>query len=177
MTCQHHGFNLLQRFQNNTNYDDQRSAAEAETLNLEYAAAYDRDQSNDRKADRADEDDLVQNTGKVVDGRLAGTNTRNKSAALLQVAGNLYRIKGDACIEVCEEDDHYNIKQCTDRILDREPVTGKIKPVFGTAHIKHLAPESAVTVRELVKERGNNKRELEDGHSEDYRDNAGRVHL
>ena len=113
----HHGFDLLDRLEHNAHDDDQAGSSKA-YRSVEYASEDERKNTDDRKTDRADKDDVVQNPVEVITRRLAGTDTRDKASALLQIVGNLQRIERNGCIEVCEEDQHSNIYKQSKRIFD-----------------------------------------------------------
>ena len=102
----HHGLNLLDRLEHNADHDDQARSSERYG-SVEHASEEKRKNTDDRKADRADEDDVVEDPAQIIARRLAGTDTRDEAAALFQVICNLQRIECDRCIEVCEEFSDY----------------------------------------------------------------------
>ena len=104
----HHGLDLFDRFKHNTDNDDQARSSER-YRSAEHASEEEGEDTDDRKTDRADENDVVQDSVKILARRLAGTDTRDKTSALFQIVCNLQRVEGDRCIKVCEEDQHNNV--------------------------------------------------------------------
>ena len=65
----------------------------------------------DRKSDCANEDNAVEHLREIFTGRLTWSDPRNEAALLLHILCNLYRIEGNGCIEICKEDNQYDIQQ------------------------------------------------------------------
>ena len=84
MSLKHHGLDLLKGLKDDTHNDDQRSTTEGYVCS-ENTVKDDRDDSCDGQANRADEDDAVQNFVQVVTGRSARTDTRNKTAPFFHI--------------------------------------------------------------------------------------------
>ena len=91
------GLDLASGFQQNANYDDDGVAAERQST--EVTAGDDisdhRNHSDCTEEDRTDQSDAVQDLGDVISRRLAGTDTGDEAAVLLQVVGNLNRVEGN----------------------------------------------------------------------------------
>ena len=62
------------------------------------------DDSDDTQIDSTEEGDLVEHSSDKVACRLAGTESRDVAAVLLQVVGYLYGVELNCRVEVCEED-------------------------------------------------------------------------
>ena len=163
------GLNLLDRLEHNADHDDQARSSERYG-SVEHASEEERKNTDDRKADRADENDVVEDPVQIIARRLAGTNTRNEAAALFQIISNLQRIESDRRIEVCEENKQSNIYDQSQCVFD---LSG-IAPVGRGKIAENLRPDSCSFVTGQC---GDDHRELHKGGSEDDGHNASRVNL
>ena len=114
----HHGLDLLDRLKHYAYHDDQARPSEGYG-SVEHAPENERKDSDDRKADRTDKDNVVQDPVQVFGCGLARTDTGYKAAALFQIVSDLDRIKCDRRIEVREEYEQYDIYEESDRLPTR----------------------------------------------------------
>src|SRR5699024_8572234 len=109
---QHHGLDLFQSLQNNTDYNDQRCSAERHVC-TKHAVKEERNHSDDRKPCRTDKNHIAQNIIQLVNCQFAWTNTKYKSTLLLNIVCHFQRIEGDGCIEISKEDNQDIIQHQT----------------------------------------------------------------
>ena len=109
----HHGLDLLDRLKHNADHDDQAGSSEGYG-SAEHASEEEGEDTDDRKTDRSDKDDIIQDSVKILTCRFAGTDTRDETSALFQIVCNLQRIESDRRIEVREEDQQYYIYDKTE---------------------------------------------------------------
>ena len=96
MTHEHLRLHLLDRVKRNTDDDDDRGAAQSHIGEVRGDRTDDqRYQSDDAEEYGADEGNLAERLGDEVAGRLAGAEARDEAAVLLQVVGDLDRVKLD----------------------------------------------------------------------------------
>ena len=110
ITYQHLGFNLFHCFKNNAHDNDKAGSCKGYGC-AEHTIEYKRYYTDDCQTNRTDEDNVIQNPGQVLAGRLSGSDTGDKATLLFHVFCNLNRIEGNGCIEVCKEHNQYNIKE------------------------------------------------------------------
>ncbi|CAN3968136.1 TnpV protein, partial [Dysosmobacter welbionis] len=72
---------------------------------------------HDAQINGAEQGDLAQDFLDEVHSGLAGTESRDKAALLLQVVGDLHRIELDGGVEIAETDDHDEIHDHIDEGL------------------------------------------------------------
>jgi hypothetical protein len=106
---QHHGFNLLDGLKHNTYYDDQACSSKGDR-GIEDTSENERKNADDRQADCADENNVIQDPAQIFACRLSGTDTRDKAAVLLEIVRNFDRVEGDRGIEICEENKKDDVK-------------------------------------------------------------------
>ena len=75
----HHGLNLLDGLEHNTDDDDQAGTAERH-VGVEHAAEEERQDAHDRQTGCTDENDIVENPVQIFARRLTGTDARDKAA-------------------------------------------------------------------------------------------------
>ena len=95
----HHGLDLLDRLKYNADHDDQAGSSKGYG-SAEHASEEEGEDTDDRKSDSADKDDIVQDSVKILTRRFAGADTRDKTSALFQIVCTLRRVEGDRCIKV-----------------------------------------------------------------------------
>ena len=97
MTHGHLGFQLACGLKRDADDDQQRGAAERDTAELTAGddVGDERESGHDAKEERADERDSAEHLVDVVGSGLAGTDTRDEAAVLLQVVRNLNGVEGD----------------------------------------------------------------------------------
>ena len=129
MTHSHLRLDFAGRFKNDTYNDDDGVSAEGECAHLitREDVGDHRNDSDNAEHDRADQDDAVHNLGDVIRGGLAGADTGDEAAVLLEVIRDLDRVEGDCRIEVCERDNQkegnegVEPRACTKQVNDLLP--------------------------------------------------------
>lgn len=106
---EHHGFDLLDRLKHDTDNDDQAGSSKGDR-GIEETSENERKDADHGQADRTNENNVIENPVQVLAGGSAGTDTRDKSAALLQIVRDLDRIESDRCVEIRKEDQKDNIE-------------------------------------------------------------------
>ena len=97
-------------FKRNTDYDEDRCTAEADTAERgNDKRQNDREYRDDTKEDRADQGDLVERVVNEIGSGLARTITGDSAVVLLQIVCDLNRIVLDRYIEVVECDDEQEV--------------------------------------------------------------------
>ena len=155
------GLNLLQRVEDDTDHNQQGSAAEEVgklLVHTKHCADDGGQDSDDSEKEGTREGDLRHDVINILSGLFAGFHTGDETAVLLQLFGNLRRVDGDSRIEIGEEDDH-----------DEEHDV-----VSPTIVVDEAIPETAGGDFGHVDE---SKGQEHDGLREDDRHNAGRIDL
>src|SRR5699024_5759576 len=138
MTHQHLRLQLLDRVKRNTNHDDDRGAAERNVGQRRGNRTYDQRQDrNNTEENRTDKGALAERLGNKVAGRLARTEARNKAAVLLQVIGDLNRVKLDGRIEIRKRQNEQAINHDIEGVGLREQVQDVIADRTGLRLPEH----------------------------------------
>ena len=109
---QHHGLDLLDGLKHDTYNDDQACSAERDR-SVEEASENEGKDSHHGQTNCTDENNIIQDPVQVLAGGPAGTDTRDKAAALLEVVRDLDRVEGDRSVEICEEHQKKDVEQKT----------------------------------------------------------------
>ena len=165
----HHRLNLFDRLKHNAYHDDQARPSER-YRSVEHAPEDEGKDADDRKSDRADKDNVIQDPVQVIARGLARTDSGDKAAALFQVVSNLKRIKCDRRVKIRKEYQQYDIHEKSDRIFD----LGGIAPVGGGEVTENFRPDSSPLI---TGQRGDNYREFHERGCEDDRHNARCIYL
>ena len=153
---------LLDRFERNADYDDNRRTANGNVGQARRERANDqREEGNNAKEQRTDEDHLSQRLGDEVSGGLARTEARDEAAVLLQIIGNFDRIKLDRSIKIRKCNNQNGVEYDIERIALREQILYDTADRTGFGRI----------------EREYRRGQRQNGRREDDRHNAGRVDL
>src|SRR5580658_1474156 len=148
-------FDLVDGVESHTDHDHDRRPAPAKG-DVELLADDALHDANDGDIERPAERDARQHKVDVVGGLLALTHARDEGLLLLQVVGDVDRLKRDGRVEVAEEDDENDVERVE-------------RPVAALQHRLELRHSRNVEV-------GERRRKHEQRRREDGRDGAARVH-
>ena len=109
MPHQHLCFQRLHRLKGNAHNDDDGGAADRQISVADSLTQQQRADRHDAQINGAEQGDLAQDFLDEVHSGLAGTESRDKAALLLQVVGDLDRVELDRGVEVAEEDDEQEV--------------------------------------------------------------------
>ena len=165
----HQGLYLFQSFQNYADNDNKAGSAEG-NVRPEDTVEYKRQYADNGKTACADENNVVQDSVQIITGRLTRSDTGDKTALLFHIVRNLKGIEGNRCIEVGEEDHHYNIHDQSDGVYQ---FTG-LAPVAGIQAAQDISPRTCSFVSGQLR---NDDRNLQNRLREDNRDNTCGVYL
>ena len=163
MTHGHLRFDFTCGLKNNTDHDYNRASGESERRKLSSGNDV-RNKRNDCDHDEeesTDEGDSRKNLRDIVGRRLAGTDTGDKSAVLLEIVCDFDRIERYRNVEIRKSDDEY----CSQ---------GGIEPTVGAEEIEEARPEGSLL---RIYEHLDRSRDGDDGVRKDHRHNAGHVDL